>query len=137
MLQKINILPRWIIFFLDLSITTLAFFVVNLISYRFSLSTVDVANLTMQTAVLLLVNTAVFYLFKTYSGIIRYTGAQDAIRLFKASIVTFISLEMLNLGAQFWNEGTGIRQTIWLTLAYSLTSFGFLISARAILTRCF
>lgn len=129
MLQKINILPRWIIFSLDLSITTLAFFVVNLVSHKFSLSTVDFVLIFQNTAVLLLINSVVYYLLKTYSGIIRYTGAQDALRLFKASVISFLSIEILNVLAQLW-EGIAFTLSPWLTLTYSLTSFTFLISYR-------
>jgi FlaA1/EpsC-like NDP-sugar epimerase len=129
MLQKINILPRWIIFFLDLSITTLAFFVVNLFNYSFSLSAIDFVLILKNSAILLLVNSAVFYLFKTYSGIIRYTGSQDALRLFKASFISFLSIEILNLLSGLW-ETIAFPLSLWLTLTYSLTSFAFLISYR-------
>ncbi len=129
MLQKINILPRWIIFFLDLSITTLAFFVVNLFSYNFSLSAIDFVLIFKNSAILLLVNSVVFYLFKTYSGIIRYTGSQDALRLFKASLISFLSIEILNLLSGLW-DAIAFPLSLWLTLSYSLTSFAFLISYR-------
>ncbi len=129
MLQKINILPRWIIFFLDLSITTLAFFVVNLFSHSFSLPAIDFVLIFKNSAILLILNSAVFYLFKTYSGIIRYTGSQDALRLFKASLISFLSIEILNLLSGLW-ETIAFPLSLWLTLSYSLTSFAFLISYR-------
>jgi len=132
MLQKINILPRWIIFFLDLSITTLAFFVVNLISHRFSLSAIDFALIFKNSATLLLVNSAVFYLFKTYSGIIRYTGAQDALRLFNASITSLLGIVLLTVLTQFSN-GIAFTLTPWLIASYSITSFAFLITYRLVI----
>ncbi len=129
MLLSINILPRWIIFFLDLSITTLAFFVVNLISHRFSLSAIDFALIFKNSAILLLINSAVFYLFKTYSGIIRYTGAQDALRLFNASITALLGIALLTVLNEFSNR-IAFTLTPWLIASYSITSFAFLIAYR-------
>ena len=97
-------LPRWSILIIDLLICafslTLAFFL------RFNFKVIppeDLKNLPYDYALLLIVRAVSFYISKTYKGVVRYTGANDAMRIFKVVLtgsavfvlVNFITLYML------------------------------------------
>jgi len=78
--------------------------------------------------ILSLINAIVFINFRTFSGIIRYTGIQDAIKLFMAlamstTVLFFISMVSANAG------GTLIFSNVTLII-YTLISFPALISYR-------
>lgn len=90
--------PRWVIFSLDLLICTLSFVGANVLRYNFSLSSEDFNNFISTLPLVIAIRLVFFILFRTYSGIIRFTGTQDAIRLFKATglgSVTILSISLL------------------------------------------
>lgn len=103
MFKKINITPRWVIFIIDLIICTSSILFAYLIRYNLSFDAVNLHDLNGNIVILLLINSSVFINFRTYAGIIRYTGLQDALRIFYAilvstSVLFFISLVAANLG---------------------------------------
>ncbi len=74
MFKKISIVPRWIIFFCDLSITCISFCFAYLIKQNLSLEGLIWKDIVDQLLFLALVNIIVFASLKIYSGIVRYTG---------------------------------------------------------------
>ena len=88
MLRKINILPRWIIFFLDLFISASAFVATNVIIKNFYIAEIHVQDMLKKLALVLVVNAIIFLLLKSYAGIIRYSGQQDALRVFLAVLIS-------------------------------------------------
>ncbi|MBP3943452.1 polysaccharide biosynthesis protein [Sphingobacteriaceae bacterium WQ 2009] len=105
MFNKLNIVPRWIIFFLDICSIIAAFIFANCVYQNF-----DMANLTtMLFARQLLYATTLtaitFYFFKIHIGIIRYTSAVDSIRilsaiLFSVAILFCIKLFRIAMGME-------------------------------------
>jgi FlaA1/EpsC-like NDP-sugar epimerase len=84
MFNRINILPRWAIFFIDLFVCILAFFIAYVVKGDMSF---DVSNKTIfvkNTFILVCVCTPVFLLLKTYTGIIRLTTIQDTFKILVA-----------------------------------------------------
>jgi FlaA1/EpsC-like NDP-sugar epimerase len=84
MFNRINILPRWSIFFIDLFVCILAFFIAYVVKGDMSF---DVSNKTIfvkNTFILVCVCTPVFLLLKTYTGIIRLTTIQDTFKILVA-----------------------------------------------------
>ena len=130
MFNKFNILPRWIIYFLDIFICSVSVYCAFLIRNNLSFGAVDLRDLTGNILLLALINTIVFVNFRTYAGIIRYTGVQDALRIFYAiavstSILFFINIVLLNL------RGVYFFSSVVLVIN-ALISFLFLISYRVI-----
>ncbi|MBI2966922.1 MAG: polysaccharide biosynthesis protein [Bacteroidetes bacterium] len=76
-----NHIPRWLIFFIDLC--TVAFSIVFAYFLRFNFSIPDDEISRFQTVIpfVLVIRALSFYAGKTYAGIIRYTGTQDAQRI--------------------------------------------------------
>ena len=89
MISKLSILPRWIILFLDLSITCISYCLASLVKENLFLPGIIVHELFEQLTVLTLVNMVVFASLKTFSGMI--PGLQDAQRILAATgISTFL-----------------------------------------------
>ncbi|RZK99709.1 MAG: hypothetical protein EOO89_30930 [Pedobacter sp.] len=88
MFSQINIVPRWIIFILDLIICMLSLSVAYLIRFNFDLSSMNFIEFSRNIVIITLINSLVFFNVKTYSGIIRYTSAQDSIRILFAVLIS-------------------------------------------------
>ncbi len=91
-------LPRWSILIIDLIICafslTLAFFL------RFNFKSIppeDLKNLPYDYAVVLSVRLFAFIFSKTYKGVVRYTGAKDASRIFVIVLLSSFFLFIINL----------------------------------------
>lgn len=94
MLNKINIVPRWIIFVIDLGVTTTALLLAFIVKQNLTLVGINWQSLFTTVAIMLIVNAFVFTTIKTYAGIVRYTGMQDALRIavsvFASSVVLYL-----------------------------------------------
>jgi FlaA1/EpsC-like NDP-sugar epimerase len=84
MLKKINIIPRWIIFLLDIGVTGFSFLLAFVIKQNLELKGLQWNSIFNTFFLLLITNALVFASVKTYSGIVRYTGLQDAVRITKS-----------------------------------------------------
>jgi FlaA1/EpsC-like NDP-sugar epimerase len=85
------------------------------------------SNLIVLTAL----NTLIFFNFKTYAGIVRYTGVQDALRISLSLLASFVTLGLLSAVSTV-NGQTFIALPLVTLLIYSLLSFLSLISYRVV-----
>ena len=81
MFKKINIVPRWIIFLLDIGVTCFSFMLAIVFKQNLELQGLAWSSVADTFVLLLITNVLVFTSIKTYSGIVRYTGLQDAVRI--------------------------------------------------------
>ncbi len=88
-LKHLNIVPRWIIFALDLSISILSLTGAYLIKYNFNFSNLDQVEYSQNVLLVAGVSVAVFFSLRIYSGIIRYTSMQDTFRILMAVLINF------------------------------------------------
>jgi FlaA1/EpsC-like NDP-sugar epimerase len=95
--SQINIVPRWIIFTLDLTICFISLTLAYLIKRNFDLSTLDYVEFSRNVLVTTVISTLVFLKVKTFSGIIRYTSAQDTFRILYAVIVINSTFFLVNM----------------------------------------
>jgi len=86
--NQINIVPRWFIFILDLIISFLSLTIAYLIKSNFDFTNVNHIELSRNVLILGIISTLVFVALKTFSGIIRYTSAQDSFRILSAILIT-------------------------------------------------
>lgn len=136
MFKKINIVPRWIIFLIDNAICAFAMLFAHLIRYNLAIEAIDVQILSGNILILTLINSIVFINFRTYAGIIRYRGIQDALRICYAILMTTSVLFFIGLVSS--NTGGGALNFATVTLIiYGLFSFLFLISYRVIIKYAF
>ncbi len=135
MFKKINIVPRWIIFIIDLGICAFSLFFAYLIRYNLSLDSVSIKDLSGSILILCLINSIVFINFRTYAGIIRYTGVQDALRICYAILMTTSVLFFINLVSS--NSGKALSFSNVTLIINALFSFLFLISYRVLIKYAF
>lgn len=86
--NQINIVPRWIIFALDLFIGFFSLSVAYLIRYNFEYSLINHIELNRNILILAVLSSIVSAGVKTFAGIIRYTSAQDSLRILLAVVIT-------------------------------------------------
>lgn len=135
MFKNINIVPRWIIFMIDLGICCFALIFSYLIRVNLSVEAINMKDLSGNLLILVLINSIVFINFRTYAGIIRYTGVQDALRICYAIIMTTTVLFFISLVAS--NSGGALSFSNVTLIIYALFSFLFLISYRVLVKYAF
>lgn len=123
-------LPRWSILVIDLVICsfslTLAFFL------RFNFKSIppeDLKNLPYDYAILLGIRAISFFISKTYKGVVRYTGSNDAMRIFKVVITGSVCLFIVNLITYYVLLGYYIIPTAIIVIDALVTLF-LMISSR-------
>src|ERR1035438_10426776 len=95
MAYKIRILPRWFVFLLDLFLVCFCLFLSRMLKLNFNMPKVD-AGLRLMVAVVLAFNAVLFYIFKSYAGIVRYTNLEDAQRLVMVNAIASFFYLVLN-----------------------------------------
>lgn len=131
MLKKINIVPRWIIFLIDIAVCNCCMIFAYLIGHNLNFELISFQELYANLLVLSVINTLVFLNFKSYAGIVRYTGVQDALRVSLSLLVTVVMLALLSV-VTLVNGTTFISMPVATLIIYSLFSFLGLISYRVI-----
>jgi FlaA1/EpsC-like NDP-sugar epimerase len=131
MLKKINIVPRWIIFLIDIFLCNLSLVFAYLIGHNLNPVLISLRELGSNLVVLSALNTLIFFNFKTYAGIVRYTGVQDALRISLSLLASFVILGLLS-AVSMVNGNTFISLPLVTLLIYSLLSFLALISYRVV-----
>ncbi len=106
MFKKLNIVPRWIILLLDLGVTKMALLLAIFIKQELSFKNIALETLVNTLLFMGIVNLLVFAALKTYAGIVRFTGLQDAFRiavsvLSSSVILFFFTSDILHYSATF------------------------------------
>ena len=82
--------PRWIIFTIDLGISVFSLLLAYLLRFNFNIPPAYIETFVYIFPIMLSLRVASFFIFKTYSGIIRYTSTIDMQRIFV--VVTGVSI---------------------------------------------
>lgn len=85
-------IPRWIVLLFDLTVIFFTFFIAFTIRANFELKEYPIEREIPQAFFVTLVYFISFVLYKSYSGIIRHTGLNDAYRIFQATGSAFLFL---------------------------------------------
>jgi FlaA1/EpsC-like NDP-sugar epimerase len=130
-LKKLTFLPNWSILIIDFVISALVatsnFAVFKFLGVEFYNVLSSVTRLTILLGVLM----CYFILFKTYSGIIRYSSLKDATRIFKAVFSAFITIAAFDtIYFLVYKTHVFVLMTILfstLVICFSLVSFRIFI----------
>lgn len=95
-LKNLSYLPRWIILVLDVSIVLISSVTTIILFRGLKLNYISDAYFSHGLFFYILVNLLFFWIFKTYSGIIRHSSYIDGLKLFFSQFATFIFLIILN-----------------------------------------
>jgi FlaA1/EpsC-like NDP-sugar epimerase len=134
-INNFSIVPKYIIFLLDLGATVTALFIAILIQQNVALAATNWPHVLNATLLMLLVNALVFSATKSYTGIVRYTGVQDALRI--AIAVGLSSFIILVINTVALGISTILSLTTLVIVLYTIFSFLFLISYRVLVKYLF
>ena len=134
-INNFSIVPKFVILLLDLGATVTALFIAILIQQNVVLAATNWEHVLNATFLIVLVNALVFTTTKSYTGIVRYTGVQDALRIAVAVGLSSFIILVINTVA------LGISNILSLTTLiislYTIFSFLFLISYRVLVKYLF
>ena len=101
LLFSFEYLPRWVIFFMDIFLTIFSSEVSYLIVRSLRVKFYDTLDVPTRYGIVVLVNIIFFVIFKTYSGIIRYSTFIDGVKLLYATLCTLFTLIIINYSTYF------------------------------------
>lgn len=122
--------PRWLILTIDLAISTFSFLLTCYLFDVFKQDKLEAASLFYPLLVVLLFRTKAFLITKSYTGIIKYTSTQDAVRIVIAVFISTLAI-FVTEGLYLYATGKHIMNpSIILIDAFILTCLlaGFRIS---------
>lgn len=131
MFTQINIVPRWVIFLLDLTICTCSLIFAYSLKHNLDLTAIELPELARNLLIIGTINIAVFLHIRTFTGIIRYTSAQDSFRILIAVVIGNGTFFVLNLIAITFFQYPLISFAILIT--NGLTSFLLLMTYRVLI----
>lgn len=132
MLFKVRILPRWLIFLLDLFLVCFCLFLSRLLKLNFNWEKMD-NGIKFMMAVVLGINACLFYIFKSYKGIIRYTNLEDTSRLVMVNAIAAFFYLVINIFFLGWGNYFTLQI---VSINFFITSF-VIISYRLGVRYCF
>lgn len=97
LVNRLSILPRWVIIFIDLFIISVSISLGYLLRFNFELS--EVLNFNPGRGLLIAVGASLVATLATrsYAGIVRYTGVEDGIRIMYATLLATGLCVVINL----------------------------------------
>lgn len=127
-IQK-NSAPRWLIFSIDIGICVVSLTLAYLLRFNFSIPDDEIQRFVSVFPVVIALRALSFFFAKTYSGIIRYTGTDDAKKIFLTITSGSAVLALFNVIRYYFFDEAFILPISVLIIDYLATVF-FMISLR-------
>lgn len=127
-IQKNNA-PRWLVFTFDIALCTISLALAYLLRFNFSIPVDEIDRFVSVFPVVIILRATTFFLSKTYSGIVRYTGTEDAKRIFLTVTSGSAVLAIFNGIRYYFFDETFILPISVLIIDYLATVF-LMISLR-------
>lgn len=134
-LRNLGYLPRWVILLLDLAVVSMAGIITYLLFKGLKLNFIPIQYLAFGIVFYFAVNIFFFWIFRTYSGIIRHSSYIDALKLFFSQFSTFSILLVFNFVLIVFD-----KQKLYLTTGAfinALLSFSLLFFYRIVVKQTF
>jgi FlaA1/EpsC-like NDP-sugar epimerase len=119
---------------IDLICVAFASLIASLINAKFHLNELNLKQIGNFTLLVLVLNILVFTSLKTYRGIVRFTGLQDAFRVLLSVLVSCISILLVEY---FLIVQQNKSPDFTRLIVYAILSFLFLLGYRAIVKQSF
>ena len=130
-IPQINYIPRWAVLLLDMMLCSVAFWLSVWVGSGFLRSmdlSMQMVHIGMQYAIVMFVQLIAFWMFHTYSGILRYSTFIDTIKVLLANICTGLVLIVFNIIMQYTVGYHPILNTV--LVIYMPSAFVLLFSLR-------
>lgn len=122
--------PKWTVFLFDTLIGAIAVIVAYLLRFNLDLQAIYTFHIMDDLVLIIITNCLFFFIFKTYQGIIRFSGFAEAIRTTTALFGSFLLLGFVNAGMIFFGKTTIIPTSI--LIINLLTGSFFIVGYRLI-----
>lgn len=133
--KNLSYLPRWVVLLIDVFIVLFSGVVTYFLFQGLKLNYIPKNYLGLGTLFYLTINIFFFWIYRTYSGIIRHSSYIDALKLFFSQFSTFVVVIILNFFVILFGN-----QKIYLTTGAfinAILSFSFLFIFRMIVKQTF
>ncbi|MEX0997855.1 MAG: nucleoside-diphosphate sugar epimerase/dehydratase [Flavobacteriaceae bacterium] len=134
-ITNIRYLPRWIVIGIDVVIIGFSLLMTHLILENLNIRYYDTLSLLQQSLIILITNTVFFFVFKTYSGLVRHSTFTDIAKLVLASFSTLLLVTILNYSF-FYLAGKKLFLMPFLVF-YAFFSFSFLLLFRLLVKQVY
>ena len=98
-----QVAPKWAVFIFDNVVSVFAILFAYCLRYNFHYADLIGINVYTPIVLVFLTNTLFFYFFRTYQGIIRFSGATEAIRTSSALFGSFLLLMVLTICSKLFS----------------------------------
>lgn len=133
--RNLRYLPRWLVLLFDVCIVTCTSIITFILFKGLRLSYVPDNSLSFALVFYLLINVFFFWLYRTYSGIIRHSSLIDALKLFFSQLSTFIAILVFNfIVIVFSNAKVYLTTGAFIN---AVLSFSFLFFYRLVVKQIF
>jgi len=92
-----QIAPKWMVFIFDTFIGAISVLIANYLRFNLDFRILASKGIIDDLVLVILTNSLFFYIFKTFQGIIRFSGFAEAVRTTSALFASFVVLMLLNL----------------------------------------
>lgn len=134
-IRNLSYLPRWIIVMIDISVLTITFFFTLLIFRGTGLKYINTVHDVFFTVCFFACNIFFFWLFRTYSGIIRHSSYNDAVKLLFSQMSVLVVFLFFNFTYELlYNERVFLTTALFINV---LLSFCGLFLYRVVVKQTF
>lgn len=131
-LVRLNILPSWFILFIDVVLLTLTTFTCYFIFIELGVVFLEEFPFKYRFAIVISVYSFWFLVFRTYTGVVRYSRLNDIGRLFKSIFTSYFTLILINY---IYNLLFNKHIFLYYTLFFTCVFVFFVLSAFRILVK--
>jgi len=134
-ISSIRYLPRWIVIGIDSLIISFSLLMTHLVLENLNVSYYDTLSVSLQFLIVFFTNIIFFFVFRTYSGLVRHSTFTDIAKLVLASFTTFFLMATLNYAFFFITA-----QKLFLIpflIFYAFFSFSFLLFFRLLVKQVY
>ena len=129
MKDPIKTLPRGLIYFLDISCVIAAIIISRILRHNFDFyNSFDNWSIVLASAVI--INTILFYIFKTYHGIVRYTTIRDSFKIITLNFCAAIAYVIVKVSLARYGKavyGMEIGYLTWVSIAINFFIISFIL----------
>lgn len=134
-IRNLSYLPRWIIVMIDISVLTITFFFTLLIFRGTGLKYINTTHDVFFMFCFFVCNIFFFWLFRTYSGIIRHSSYNDAVKLLFSQMSVLVVFLFFNFTYELlYNERIFLTTALFINV---LLSFCGLFLYRVVVKQTF
>ncbi len=133
--KNLGYLPRWMVLLFDIVVVFLSGFLTYFLFKGLKLTYIRGEVFLIASLLYFGVNLFYFWLFRTYSGIIRHSSFIDALKLFFAQFASIVTLLVINIASIFWDKEKYFLNTG--LIFNGVVAFSFLFFYRVVVKQTF